>query len=165
MMCEKCHVNPASIHITENIRGTADETPKTPVTHHYCETCGRPLLPAGSLKQMSVSSPALRMEVHREPGPNPPLPEPQIDISRRYDIYCIEPTRDVVVYRNALFKGASTLLPGSGVGGRIVHHDFIELEQANGQSVFVSRSSIFRLCEPGTQITAEIIPRDKPTGS
>ncbi len=99
-------------------------------------------------------------EVHLSPGPKPPEPPPEIDTRRRYDVYCIEPNREIVVYRNARFKGAGSLLPGGG--GRIVHHDFIELEQANGQSVFVSRSSIFRFCEPGTNIVAETVPTDKP---
>jgi len=96
--------------------------------------------------------------------PNPPLPQPepqpQIDIHRRYDVYCIEPNREIAVYRSALFKGASTLLPGGG--GRIVHHDFVELEQSNGQSVFLSRSSIFRFCEPGTAVVAEVFALNKP---
>jgi hypothetical protein len=95
---------------------------------------------------------------------NPPLPQPepqpQVDIRRRYDVYCIEASREIVVYRNALFKGASTLLPGGG--GRIVHHDFVELEQANGQSVFISRNSIFRFCEPGTAVVAEVVALNKP---
>src|SRR5258708_6306124 len=87
--------------------------------------------------------------------PSQPEPQPQVDIARRYDVYCVDPNRAIVVYRNALFKGASSLLPG--VGGRIVHHDFVELEQANGQSVFISRSCIFRFCEPGTAIVAEVL--------
>src|SRR6266702_1658353 len=99
-----------------------------------------------------------------QPMPNPmlpqPEPQPQIDIRRRYDVYCIEPNREIVVYRSALFKGASTLLPGGG--GRIVHHDFVELEQANGQSVFISRNSIFRFCEPGTAVVAEVVALNKP---
>ena len=98
------------------------------------------------------------------PTSNPPPPQaegqPQIDTRRRYDVYCVEPNRGIVVYRNALFKGAGSLLPGAG--GRIVHHDFVELEQANGQSVFISRNSIFRFCEPGTAVIAEVVALNKP---
>jgi hypothetical protein len=91
--------------------------------------------------------------------PPPPEPQPQVDIRRRYDVYCVDPNRAIVVYRNALFKGASSLLPGGG--GRIVHHDFVELEQVNGQSVFISRSCIFRFCEPGTVVVAEVLACNK----
>ncbi len=157
-MCEKCGLKPATIHITENLRSSGEQGSGTPVAHHYCEECGRPLLPTARLAaETSFSGPTLRTELYRQPAPNPLTPEPQIDTSKRYDIYCIEPTRDVVVYRNALFKGASTLLPGPGPGGRIVHHDFIELEQANGQALFISRTSIVRFCQPGTAIVGEII--------
>lgn len=99
-------------------------------------------------------------EIHFERTAKPPEPGPQIDTQKRYDVYCIEPSREVVVYRNALFKGASSLLPGSG--GRIVHQDFVELEQANGQPIFISRSSIFRFCEPGTSIVAESLTPNEP---
>lgn len=163
MLCEKCHEKPATIHITETIRAAAGQDPATPVMHHYCESCGRPVVQTGHLvKEASLSGPTPPTELLREAASTVPPPGPQIDVSRRYDVYCIEPTRDVVVYRNALFKRASVLLPGSGAGGRIVHHDFIELEQNNERSVFISRSSIFRLCEPGTPIVAEIVTRDKP---
>jgi hypothetical protein len=99
-------------------------------------------------------------EIHMSPGPKPPDPGPQIDTLKRYDVYCIEPNREVVVFRNALFKGAAALLPN--VGGRIYHHDFVELEQANGQSIFIPRSSIFRFCEPGTTWVGEIVDTQKP---
>lgn len=103
------------------------------------------------------------IEFQHPPPPFPPLPEPQsqIDVRKRYDIYCTELYRGVVVFRNALFKGASSLLPGSDPRGRIVHHDFVELEQANGQTVYLSRSSIFRFCEPGIVVQAEVITQAK----
>ena len=91
-------------------------------------------------------------DVHMPPSATPPEPQPQIDTRKRYDVYCIEPNREVVVYRNALFKAASTLLPPPG--GRM-YPDFVELEQANGQSIFISRGSILRFCEPGAAVVAE----------
>jgi hypothetical protein len=98
-------------------------------------------------------------EVHMSPSAKPLEPEPQIDTRKRYDVYCIEPNRETVVYRNALFKGAGTLLPRPG--GRM-YPDFVEVEQANGQSIFVSRTSIFRFCEPGTALVAEVVEPKKP---
>jgi hypothetical protein len=101
-------------------------------------------------------------EGHFTPGLNPPLePEPQIDTSRRFDIYCVEPHQGMVVYRNARFKGAGSLLPSPGTRGGF--SQFVELEQANGQSIFVSRGSIARFCEPGVQPEAEPLPaKPKP---
>ena len=99
-------------------------------------------------------------EVHMASSPKPPEPEPQIDTHKRYDVYCIEPNREVVVYRNALFKGAAALLPH--FGGRMHFPDYVELEQANGQPIFIPRSSIFRFCEPGTKLVGEVIAPIKP---
>jgi hypothetical protein len=91
-------------------------------------------------------------------GAKPPEPEPQINTSKRYDVYCTEPHQRVVVYRSALFKGAGSLLTPPGV--RSGHSQFVELEQTNGQSVFISRGSIFRFCEPGAVSTAEaVVPK------
>ena len=45
--------------------------------------------------------------------PNADLPKRQfdsIDTSKRYDVYCIDWNQQVVVYRNALFKGRRKLL-------------------------------------------------------
>ena len=93
-------------------------------------------------------------EFHMAAGTKRPEPEPpQIDTGKRYDVYCIEPNRQSVVYRHARFKGAATLLPHPG--GRMHYPDYVELEQANGRSIFLPRSSIFRFCEPGTAVTTE----------
>jgi len=35
--------------------------------------------------------------------------------------------------------------------------EFVELEQSNGQSIFISRGGIFRICAPGTTVVAEIV--------
>ena len=95
------------------------------------------------------------VEPHFSRSAPPPEPEPQIDTSKRYDIYCVEPNQKVVVYRNALFKGAGSLLPSPGTRGGF--SQFVELEQQNGQSVFVSRGSVFRFCQPGTALVGEAV--------
>jgi hypothetical protein len=40
--------------------------------------------------------------------------------------------------------------------------DYVELEQANGQPIFLPRSSIFRFCEPGTRFVGEVVAPNKP---
>lgn len=84
------------------------------------------------------SVPPTRMMFLDSPG------EP-VDTSRRYDIYCTDWCQRVTVYRNARFKGIKQLLQRT-------QHDvlssYVELEQADGRTVFVSRSSIIRFAEP-----------------
>jgi ATP-dependent Clp protease ATP-binding subunit ClpC len=93
---------------------------------------------------------------------NAESPKPQrdlIDTSKRYDVYCTEQTQEVVVYRNALFKGAKSLLPK--------HLDdslseFVELEQADGQTIFIARYSVIKFFEPGVTPNPETLPGKKP---
>ncbi|HYG36599.1 MAG TPA: hypothetical protein VEC99_17530, partial [Clostridia bacterium] len=160
MLCEKCQERSATVHFTQKIRGGEGEPFGTEVTHHFCEPCSREFMQnSPEFKGASFSKPTLRTELLREPDPNLP-PVPQIDTSKRYDVYCMEPDRGIVVYRNALFKGSAALLPSSS--GRVLHPDFVELEQANGQSIFVMRGSIFRLCAPGTVLVGEVVRANRP---
>jgi hypothetical protein len=82
----------------------------------------------------------------------------EIDLTKRYDVYCSERQEVVVVYRNALFKGVKRLIRGDrdGVG------DFYELEQADGSIVFVVRYSVIKFCAPGTTPNAENVPGKHP---
>ena len=89
---------------------------------------------------------------------NADLPKPQfdsVDLSKRYDVYCSERNQQVVVYRNALFKGRSKLL---SPGQHDFRAEFLELEQSNGQTVYLSLLSVLRFCEHGAEIVGEIIP-------
>jgi len=155
MLCEKCKEKEATVHITQNFRAGTGDAPGTPDAHHFCETCGREFMRGPEFQGATFSRATPRIELMAQPSPgtNPLPPEPQIDISKRYDVYCFEPDRQIVVYRNALFKGTATLLPHPG--GRMHFPDYIELEQANGQSMFLPRSSIFRFCLPGTTFVGE----------
>jgi hypothetical protein len=133
---------------------------------HFCPICGgrAPKSQRSKLSQSKARLVQQTHEVHMTPN-RPPSPSdqgPQIDISKRYDVYCHEPVRGVVVYRDALFKGTGLLLPSTG--GRVVHQDFVELEQANGQTIFLTRHSIFRFCAPGTAISAEAVAQKEPDG-
>ena len=76
---------------------------------------------------------------------------PQIDTSKRYDVYCHEAYGRIVVYRNAKFKALWRLLSTS----KIDISDYFEIEQTNGQSVYVARMGIFKFCETGVVMTAE----------
>ena len=99
------------------------------------------------------------------PSETPPSTEPLrpqrdlVDTSKRYDVYCTEQTQEVVVYRNARFKGAKSLLPK--------HQDdslseFVELEQADGQTIFIARYSVIKFCAPGVTPNPEPAPGKKP---
>jgi len=77
-----------------------------------------------------------------------------IDTSKRYDVYCSERGQQVVVYRNAIFKGVRTLYARHKVDSL---SGFVELEQSNGQTVFIQRHSVIKFCQPGTVLAAEIV--------
>ena len=67
-----------------------------------------------------------------------------MDLSKRYDIYCTDYSLGVTVHRNVRFKGVKHLFPKSQYDAL---SGFVELEQGDGQTIFVSRSSIIRFCE------------------
>jgi len=124
------------------------------------------------LKNLGVDTEKTRLEILRELDPNFPQKakdtrlsevtrnadsKPQsdfVDTSKRYDVYCRQ-NQQVVVYRNALFKGRSKLLsarqPDFGA-------EFLELEQSNGQTVYLSLLSVLRFCEHGAEVVGEIVP-------
>ena len=125
------------------------------------------------LKSLGVDTEKTRLEVLKELDPNfsltdmvarrsemsrnPAVRKPRVDsvdTSKRYDVYCSEGNQLVVVYRNALFKGRSKLL---STGQFDLGAEFLELEQANGQSIYLSLHSVIRFCEHGTEVVGEII--------
>jgi len=81
-------------------------------------------------------------------------PLPEIDLSKRYDIYVTEMGRRIVVYRGARFRGMRGLEPS----GRFdMRSEFYEIEQSNGEPLFIRRHSILKFCEPGTRLMEELI--------
>jgi len=92
-----------------------------------------------------------------EPDPKQSGDDSKVDVTKRYDVYCSQhATAGSVVYRNVRFVRARSLL---GAGGHMdVLSQVIELEQANGQTVFIGRHGILRFCEHGTELLMEIIP-------
>lgn len=129
------------------------------------------------LKKLDVDIEAARAAILKELDPNYQTPADEfgaastqktmtkspyepIDTTARYDVYCWE-QGTVVVYRNALFKRARTLFPRNEFASTL---DFIELEQGNGQTIFISRHSLVRFCPHGVKVEGEELPgdRDKP---
>ncbi len=97
----------------------------------------------------SVPREAGTLPVGSSSGPQPDA----IDTTKRYDVYCVEGDNEVIIRRNVLFKGTKYLLPGIRDDTR---SQFVELEQVDGQRLFVALSSIRRFCKhlsdqaPGT---------------
>jgi hypothetical protein len=89
--------------------------------------------------------------MEKKPEPGSAWKRPEIDPTKRYDVYVSEPQRQVV-YRNVLLMAAMHLL-GTDVADRAPR--FIQLEQANGQSVYVPRGAIVKVCEHGVVLTHE----------
>jgi ATP-dependent Clp protease ATP-binding subunit ClpA len=129
------------------------------------------------LHDFGVDTDKTRREILKELDPNyqPPSAEtltvvmPQapslsksptdlVDTTKRYDVYCAQ--RDqVVAYQNMLFKGTKRLFPNEHRG---ILADFIELEQADGQTVLVARSSIIKFAEHKTGPSSDKGPGQTP---
>ena len=92
--------------------------------------------------------------------PTPPDPKAaetplqQIDITKRYDVYCAEMGQRIVVYRNVQFKSIQRLISTQKFG---VMSDFYELVLAGGQSVFVTTHAIIKFCEHGVEPAVEVV--------
>ncbi len=78
-----------------------------------------------------------------------------IDTSKRYDVYCRDRDQQLVVYRNALFKSRRRLM---STRSHDIGSEFVELEQSNGQVVYLTSFSVLKFCEHDTTITGESIP-------
>lgn len=86
---------------------------------------------------------------------NPENAEPpaQIDTSKRYDIYCREHhEKNLVVYRNAIFKGRPMLMNTNQFD---FMSEYLQIEQDNGQTVYLSRMSVVKFCEHGGAFDGE----------
>src|SRR5205814_6760477 len=69
-----------------------------------------------------------------------------VDLSKRYDVYCRE-AGDEVLYENVLFKGVKTLFQQRQDD---ISSGYLELQKADGQTIFVARTSIMKFCECGS---------------
>lgn len=110
------------------------------------------------LRNLSVDVEQTRLEVLKELDPDfraesvsasfqTATPAPRTDVvdtSRRYDVYCSGPNQETLVYRNALWKGARRLF---STDPHTFLYDFVELEEEDGRTVFIARSSILKFWE------------------
>jgi ClpA/ClpB-like protein len=91
---------------------------------------------------------AAQWKEHAEPTPEPAPPNElsstMLDFTWRYDICCLEGTQ-VVTYKNVLFKGYGGFFETSRRPQ--VHPDFLEIEQADGKTIFIAKSTIIKFCE------------------
>ncbi|HTY88706.1 MAG TPA: Clp protease N-terminal domain-containing protein [Candidatus Acidoferrum sp.] len=81
-----------------------------------------------------------------------------LDVSKRYDVYCSEHGGTVVVYRNARFKGIKSLFQKDRFD---LFYEFVELEQNDGQTIFLGRHSIIKFCEHGVTPGSENVSGKK----
>jgi ATP-dependent Clp protease ATP-binding subunit ClpA len=79
-------------------------------------------------------------------APTPRSQRELLDLSKRYDVYCTERNGEVVVYRNARFKGIKSLFARERFD---LFYEFVELEQGDGGTIFLGRHSILKFCEHG----------------
>jgi ATP-dependent Clp protease ATP-binding subunit ClpA len=113
-----------------------------------------------NLPSKETASMSSRFEMPQNPEPNKSKQD-SIDTSKRYDVYCTERNQEIMVYRNALFKGIKKLYQARQYD---FMSEFMELEQADGQTIFLSRSSVIKFCEHGVTPNAETISNKKLPG-
>jgi len=89
-----------------------------------------------------------------EPDPKQTPADRMIDTGKRYDVYCSEGDQQIVVYRNALFKGMKALYRAGQFDSS---GEFIELELPDAQTVFIARYTLVKFCDPGTTLPFEIV--------
>jgi hypothetical protein len=92
-----------------------------------------------------------RFDMPQNPKPDN-TKQDSIDTSKRYDVYCTERNQEIVLYRKALFKGIKRLYQNRQYD---FMSEFIELEQADGQTIFLARSSVIKFCEHGVTLNTE----------
>lgn len=75
-------------------------------------------------------------------------------------MYCTLRGCATVVYRNVLIKRATPLFVKDDAVSKV--GEFVELEQADGKSVFVSRMSVEAICDHGSRLPAEPVAFKPP---
>jgi hypothetical protein len=87
------------------------------------------------------------------PPPGTKTPDTGVfDLTKSYDVYRSERDSKTVVHRNVLIRGVRSLFGGYGPSSL---GDMLELQQPNGQTVFIARFGITMICEHGTDVSVE----------
>ena len=81
-----------------------------------------------------------------------PSSSAEIDLEKPYDIYVAETPYKIVIYRRAHFRGLKMLARSGDLDFRA---EFLEIGQANGDSVFVRRHSVIKFCDPDSKLIEE----------
>lgn len=90
------------------------------------------------------------------PSISSPTPAAEaITAAKRYDVYCVEANDRQVVYRNIRFTGIKRISPEQQQSD---WEDFYELEQTDGQVVYVAKYFIIKFCEAGATPSPENPP-------
>jgi hypothetical protein len=120
------------------------------------------------LKNLNVEIEKVREHVLRELDPNfakrgmvqtitrdhlktPKEEIEEVDITKRYDVYCREHSQEVI-YRNVLFKGVRKLFPDAKYDSG---SKFVEIELADKQIIFIARYTVMKFCEHGVRPASE----------
>jgi hypothetical protein len=72
---------------------------------------------------------------------------PQIDVEKKYDLYCHNYPGTGIVYRKIKFKGQRSL---PGEGGHL-GNCYCVVEQEDGSELFLNTFQIFLFCEHGVK--------------
>lgn len=99
----------------------------------------------------------------RKPPVSPPpvpaarIPVSQIDLNKRYDVYCCL-SKEERLYENVRFLGIRTFdrigeFSSGLIGG------FLEIEAANGSTILLPNFGIQMICEHGTKPTYRVMKR------
>ena len=62
-------------------------------------------------------------------------------------MYCAEGNQPLVVYRNVLFRDTKVLFKKNQ---NETFSEFVEIEQADGQTIYLNRFSVIKFCEHGS---------------
>ncbi len=89
------------------------------------------------------------------PAPIPPndFPICQIDLTKRYDIYCTL-TGEERLYENVRFLGIRSLDP---IRESFYVHGYLEIEALDGSRMLIPPYGIQMICEHGTQPSYRVI--------
>lgn len=109
------------------------------------------------LKELDPNFSGKELETMSGEGKSTAMRDDMIDLNKRYDVYCKEGS-EAMVYRNVLFKGMKKLFQMERYS---IFTEYVEVEQADGKTIFFSRASIIKFCEHGVTPGSESVDGKK----